>query len=642
MFKEYQTLIRIFVGILLLFTACAVPHPGPVCKKDQQNYGLVDGAFRSRWWNFYQRGQSYLEGECLKAAMADFKEAIDQNSRDQRMIRTYGMHFIDYFPHRELGLAYYLLEDLDEALKELQISVSQESSSKALHYIDQIRKKQIQHKGLKINKPSLTIVKNEGSSWTKNECITIEGTAADEQYVCHITINDDPIDINESKKIVHFKKDMILPQGIHHIPIHVKNLLGGSFTLNYDAFIDYQGPIIEIQSFKQKNHHTFKIDGIVSDFSGATKLSSGNKQFNLNGEKSESFSIELSVNRNHQDNIVLNAVDRAGNETQAVINIEKALQTFKKTLIASTDNLFIASTQKQPVNLLLYEWKKTNVVYSDKIYLEGFISSSSPLKEFVINQKTIDINKGMFIFFSIPINLNEGKNDIQLTIKNKKSQVITKQISFMRMIPEISQLKSRLHVSLNLLKASESATEERDSFQNMLLSSFIKRNRFYVIPKFSIQENINLRVVQSHIDMQVSHLTFSGHYVKSRYGIEVAIRVIDNETTGVLTVKDAYSESHHDESVLRMAESLSLRIHNEFPIMKGHIQKINSNIIQVSLGKQELKAQNRLIIFQPSEDGINPELLGFGRISEKNLHTSDVMIIHTSRPVSKKDRVITQ
>jgi tetratricopeptide (TPR) repeat protein len=139
-----QNLLRNWIIVtILLLTACAVQHPGPACFKDKIQYGQVEGAFRSRWWNFYERGRSYLEGECLDAAISDFKAAIEQNDQDQRMVRTYGLHFVDYFPHRELGLIHYLLGDLDAAKSELEKSLSQESTSKAHHYLDEVRKKQL-------------------------------------------------------------------------------------------------------------------------------------------------------------------------------------------------------------------------------------------------------------------------------------------------------------------------------------------------------------------------------------------------------------------------------------------------------------------------------------------------------------------
>jgi len=630
------------IGLMLLVTACAVPHPGPICIKNQKNYGVIDGAFRSRWWNYYERGKSYLEGGCLNEAMSDFRKAIQQEHTDKRMIRTYGMHFIDYFPHRELGFAYYLQGDHDDALNEFKLSISQESSAKALYYLDQIRKKQMQNKNLKINQPSLTLIKNEITPWTRNENVTIEGTATDDQYICQILINGEFFDISGSKQNINFKKNILLPQGVHHIPVNAKNLLGGTVTKYYTIGVDYQSPIIELVSFTQLNQNTFQIEGILTDISGTKTLMIDNNEISLSGEKNQRFCIRHIVDQENQENLLLQAVDKAGNESKALINIKETIQTFEKQMLASREDSFLCAFNSKHINLTLSEWKQTNVVYTDKIYLEGYISSSSALETFMINQRHIDMNQGKFVYFSIPLKLTEEKNNIQLTIKNKNRQTLIRKLSFTRMIPEVSQLKSRLHVAMNQLKATEDAIEARDIFQHKLLNLFVQKGRFYVIPKFSNQFDPELNPIQEDDEMKVSHCTLTGNFVESVYGVEVAVRVIDNETTSVLTVKDAYSETKSNDSVTRMANSLSVRIHNEFPIMNGHIKKIENNVIQISLGKHQLKSQNRMIIFEPAKLDNEPKLLGFGRVTEKGIHSSKMIIFHTSRPVSIQDRVITQ
>jgi len=43
----------------------------------------------------------------LPYAISDFQAAIRQREKDQRRARTCGMHFIDYFPHQELGIVYF-------------------------------------------------------------------------------------------------------------------------------------------------------------------------------------------------------------------------------------------------------------------------------------------------------------------------------------------------------------------------------------------------------------------------------------------------------------------------------------------------------------------------------------------------------
>ena len=52
-------------------------------------------------------GSPMLKGRYFDQAAGDLNAALEQRGRDQRMARTYGMHFVDYFPHRELGIIYF-------------------------------------------------------------------------------------------------------------------------------------------------------------------------------------------------------------------------------------------------------------------------------------------------------------------------------------------------------------------------------------------------------------------------------------------------------------------------------------------------------------------------------------------------------
>lgn len=76
-----------------------------------------------RWWNYYKRGQSYAKKGCWLEAVEDFKTAIEQRQDDTYQARTYGLNFIDYFPHRELGIAYYKLGRYEDAIDQLQRSL---------------------------------------------------------------------------------------------------------------------------------------------------------------------------------------------------------------------------------------------------------------------------------------------------------------------------------------------------------------------------------------------------------------------------------------------------------------------------------------------------------------------------------------
>jgi hypothetical protein len=81
-----------------------------------------------KWYNYYENGKKYMkEGKYLRA-IHEFQSAISLEFEEKDRMRTYGMHFIKYYPHRYLAEAYYYLGDLENARKEIDISVAFQSS----------------------------------------------------------------------------------------------------------------------------------------------------------------------------------------------------------------------------------------------------------------------------------------------------------------------------------------------------------------------------------------------------------------------------------------------------------------------------------------------------------------------------------
>ena len=117
----YLFCLPLLLAASILF-GCAHPPDSSTYTKDGKVYGEVRGAFRYKWWNYYERGLSFADGRFFEEAVRDFNSAITKRENDQRMARTYGMHFIDYFPHRELGIVYYQMGNLEGAKNELSLS----------------------------------------------------------------------------------------------------------------------------------------------------------------------------------------------------------------------------------------------------------------------------------------------------------------------------------------------------------------------------------------------------------------------------------------------------------------------------------------------------------------------------------------
>ncbi len=90
------------------------------------------------WYKLYQDGLDAMEKGDYQAASELFRQAIKDNPDDDENVRTYGMHSIEYFPHRELGICLFHLSETAGAQKELQISMEMEPSVRARQYLGQI------------------------------------------------------------------------------------------------------------------------------------------------------------------------------------------------------------------------------------------------------------------------------------------------------------------------------------------------------------------------------------------------------------------------------------------------------------------------------------------------------------------------
>ncbi len=84
-----------FLLAVSILSGCAHQPDRAAYTKDGKTYGQVRGTFRHKWWNYYERGLSFADGRFFEEAARDFKLAIEKREKDQRMARTYGMHFVD-------------------------------------------------------------------------------------------------------------------------------------------------------------------------------------------------------------------------------------------------------------------------------------------------------------------------------------------------------------------------------------------------------------------------------------------------------------------------------------------------------------------------------------------------------------------
>ncbi|MCP4345601.1 MAG: hypothetical protein GY795_08745 [Desulfobacterales bacterium] len=70
-----------------------------------------------------------------------------------------------------------------------------------------------------------------------------------------------------------------------------------------------------------------------------------------------------------------------------------------------------------------------------------------------------------------------------------------------------------------------------------------------------------------------------GHIYETINGTEIAIRLVDADTSEILAVGDAYDESADRSTLMFMAAKLSAKLHMDIPMMDGTIRIVNEKII---------------------------------------------------------------
>jgi TolB-like protein len=95
------------------------------------------------WFDHYKSGQNAMDRADWNAALASFQQAVQTQNKDSGKLRAVGTIFIEYYPHREMGICYFQLGDLEKARQELTLSLQQSSSRRAEIYLDAVNKGQI-------------------------------------------------------------------------------------------------------------------------------------------------------------------------------------------------------------------------------------------------------------------------------------------------------------------------------------------------------------------------------------------------------------------------------------------------------------------------------------------------------------------
>ena len=542
---SFQRRLASLLLVAIISTACAV-EKAPIYEKNGVKFGVTDGLFRSRWWNYYERGCSYAEGGYWNEAEGDFQEAIKQRDEDRRRARTYGvLNFIDYFPHREIGICYYHRALYGEAIRELERSIKDTPSAKAYYFLDKARKEWLLREGLDLQRPTVAIETPRPEEITSAFQITLCGVAKDDQFVSRVSVADIKIPVEVSSREISFCQEVPVQPGVNAIRVVAEDLVGHSSEQVVLVIADREGPQLGLEDVQYKDvarGREITVQGTVDDEHTIRRLSLNGIDVPIPPDSSTSFPFsQVLVLDQREDRIAFLAEDVAGNRNEGLILLEfpKAvrggvhdpdtlnglpqvayltgqglpvsdlgrLRISERRLLGVTDDV---RTDAAPTVLLaenVIRWNfpeqegkpgspllqeggpvlqfkdlaDSQKIYFDTIYLEGNIQGPSPVTKLELNGRSVLKRQGRNLFFGVLWKLDPGRNELTFSAEDARGRTSKRTIQVEYVVPRAWRLESRLKVLVIPFQPFHCESTLGEYVSQHFLSSLVQQKRFHVV-----------------------------------------------------------------------------------------------------------------------------------------------------------------
>ncbi|MCX8043938.1 MAG: hypothetical protein N3B18_07435 [Desulfobacterota bacterium] len=639
-----QYLLRSLVlAALALLLSCNTP-PDPRYTKDGVQYGVVKGLFRERWWNFYERGLSFSEGGFWNEAVADFLQALKQRDKDQRRARTYGLHFIDYFPHRDLGVAYYHLGRYEEAQRELETSLSQAESGKAKHYLNEVRRALLQQANADTAPPHISVASVSDGQVTNRFSLKLEGKVEDDTFAHKIEVNKEPLFVELSDKQLAFAKEIKLKKGLNEITVKSADLLGKTTEKKVRVVADFEGPMINVKNYtdgQQVAHNKVVLSGSLADATGITRLQVNEQVLAFNKERQIEYTVTVQL-REGENKIQLAAVDAVGNTTSGRMSLIYVPQLARGGTplppawqrapirlalhgsgVVDTGQTLYTAAVTQPAGSVfridLKDLTETQTVYFDTMYIDGSASAMQEITHVALNGTPLLIVPGKNVFFNQLVELAEGTNTIKIEVKDAAGNSASKTVTIVREVPKVHQIGSRMSLAIMPLEKTGELSSVADIVYDNLVQSFAEQNRFNIVSRGAELEAVlrELKLAQTDLvdktkAVQVGKVVQAdavmlGTIRETRDAIEIYARLINTETSALFDAKDVYGQDKSLAQIRYLTGGLALKFKHSFPLLEGMVVKVSGKDIYADFGTaQKIKKDMKFIVFREGEAIVHP------------------------------------
>ncbi len=637
--------------LVLLMAGCA-QQTGQM--RDGKMYGVTEGVFHGRWWNYYERGASFLDGEFYDEAEADFKEAVKMRSRDAWQARTYGLHFTEYFPLRELGVTYYHLDRLDEAQKNIEMSLGDVDTGRAHHYLDLIKRAKVANGQLRDDdSPRIETAMQDGMLLASRE-LRLPITATDDLAVECVRVNGRELHQRGSSASIGFEDELLLVEGTHEILVEASDLADRTASSVKKVVVDLTGPtlgIFEPADGLITNARYVTLKAAAVDRNGVASVTLDERTLAQgNGDKRVEFNTRLDL-QDGENKFIIIAKDMAGNENRMAISVFKGAKTsaaarlwwikdhapelLEMAAINPSSMISVMSMSLEslkaategPVVITLYSPKKDQPYRHNKtLRVKGIIVSQTKVASLSINgqpyEELVGAPKESFDR-RIPISeedIRKGEATIEIAVLGGDDLGNEKTEAFEVIIQPVSTDKRESKMPLAVMAFGGGADEKlREDLRAMSQAQLVNRERFNMVERQQLAAVMTEQQLSEALGNPDAALRLGkiipaqvfliGDVVERGNEIEVMVRAVSTETGSIVAQVDTNIPDKNDIEKMKFGcDDLAQQLLDAFPRLSGEVLSERSGQIMVNWTTEDgIREGMRMLIVEVQEPWIDED-----------------------------------
>jgi tetratricopeptide (TPR) repeat protein len=579
----HQRLAYLSLLLFLLIAGCLTITNHPTADPYQVTH--------HNWWNYYQRGRLYLHDQEFEKAASDFEIALGirpgsrySNTQERWRVRTYGMHMMDgYFPHRELGVALFNLEQFQRALDLLEQSMNMEPTARAKFYISRIHEKLALETA-----PPPTIQVAHLPEWTNQRSLEVSGQAYGSNTINKLTINDIPEFIELAKPQIHFQQNILLTEGTNHLRIAATDTSGKQTAMPRTIIADWTPPAFHLQ--RQGDLLTVH----CSDNQGLGSILINGDRNTLSGRM---YQFDWSVS--NKQPLALELTDRSGNQVQWSLSADELTH--------------MAQMQTpQPPQFNIDQAEQVVTIFTPEYELDIQALDDTALKLVELNGRNLLTHPSPLFRTAQRVQLTQGTNKLAIALEDFEGNRVERKLSVIYREPEYIDSIYRLGTVLAPIETEVEQHEFGVRTARYISHELTKEPvRFHLLAgadsdpvlkremELSSTAFVDPRASLKAGQMLDSDLIFITRILHDAPGQTVYMEVFDTDSEDSLFVEDIYVE---DVQLLsEQLEGLVMKVEQRFPIIKAMVYKAPNNQLMIDAGKKSGAQQNMRFLVIRSE-----------------------------------------